>query len=234
MTRRGIKVQFRTFSAWGCLVAFVSTLSGCAYDTYEPPATTNVNAALSALLRQPRSYTLYDGGYQSVILSISLGASANYKGVNYDTTILTTTIRSGGIFGGTDVQTVWFQTGTLLEFFIQNSVNGCNLATSASALPTSASLGSTFPFASLISYSTCNAPAQTEPGGPAKQQGTVTQTASYSLIYGIPMVCINTVNSFFRSTEANCVEITDTNGTLGPRALVSLATGNIVREFTNF
>jgi len=62
----------------------------------------------------------------------------------------------------------------------------------------------------------------------------VTQTASYSLIYGIPMVCINTVNSFFRSTEANCVEIIDTNGTLGPRALVSLATGNIVREFTNF
>jgi hypothetical protein len=234
MPQRGIKVHFRTFSVWGCLVAFVSTLVGCA-DTYEPPATTNVNAAVSALLRQPRSYTLYDGGYESAILSISQGSTASYKGANYDTTILTTTFRSGGgVPSSTDVQTVWFQTGTLLEFFILNSVNGCGLATSASALPTAASLESTFPFASFISYSTCNAPAQTETGGTAKQQGTVTQTASYSLIYGIPMVCINTVNSFFRSTEANCVEITDTNGTLGPRALVSLATGNIVRQFTNF
>jgi hypothetical protein len=234
MTRRGIKVQFRTFSAWGCLVAFVSTLAGCASDTYEPPATTNVNAAVSALLRQPRSYTLYDGGYQSAILSILQGASASYKGVNYDTTILTTTIRSGGVLIGTDVQTVWFQTGTLLEFFIQNSANGCNLAISTAVLPGSVSLGSTFPFATLNAFSACSAPANTEPGGPAKQQGTVTQTASYSLIYGIPMVCINAVNSFFRSTEATCVEITDTNGTLGPRALVALATGNLVREFRNF
>ena len=227
-------MHFRTFSAWVGLIAIVSTFAGCASDTYSPPSTTNVSVAVNSLLRQPRSYTLYDGGYQSAILSISQGATASYKGVNYDTTLLTTTIRSGGVLISTDVQTVWFQTGTMLEFFIQNSSNGCDLATSASALPTSASLGSTFPFASLTSYSACSAPANTETGGTAKQQGTVTQTVSYSMIYGIPMVCINSVNSFFKSTEADCIEITDTNGTLGPRALVSVATNNVVRQFTNF
>ncbi len=234
MPQRGIKVHFRTFAAGVGLFAVVSTLAGCASDTYSPPSTTNVSVAVTALLRQPRSYTLYDGGYQSAILSISQGASASYKGANYDTTLLTTTIRSGGVLISTDVQTVWFQTGTLLEFFIQNSSHGCDLATSASALPTSASLGSTFPFASLTSYSACSTPANTETGGTAKQQGTVTQTVSYSMIYGIPMVCINSVNSFFKSTEADCVEITDTNGTLGPRALISFATNNVVRQFTNF
>jgi hypothetical protein len=234
MPQRGIKVRVRTFSAWVGLVAVVSMLAGCASDTYSPPSTTNVNIAVNALLRQPRSYTLYDGGYQSAILSISQGATANYKGVSYDTTLLTTTIRSGGVLISTDVQTVWFQTGTLLEFFIQNSSNGCDLATSATALPTSAALGSTFPFASFNYYSACTSPANTESGGTAKQQGTVTQTVSYSLVYGIPMVCINSVNSFFRSTEANCIEITDTNGTLGPRALVSVATNSLVRQFTNF
>jgi len=186
------------------------------------------------MLRQPRSYTLTDGGYQSAILSISQGATASYKGVNYDTTQLTTSIRSGGGLVSTDVQTVWFQTGTLLEFFIQNSINGCDLATSATALPSSAALGSNFPFANLNFFSPCSSPANTEAGGTGKQQGTVTQTVSYSLIYGIPMVCINSVNSFYRSTEADCIEITDVNGTLGPRVLVSVATNNIVQQFTNF
>jgi hypothetical protein len=131
---RGIKVHVRTFSAWVGLVAVVSTLAGCGSDTDSPPGTTNLNAAVTALLRQPRSYTLYDGGYQSAILSISQGATASYKGVNYDTTQLTTTIRSGGVLISTDVQTVWFQSGTMLEFFIQNSSNGCDLATSAAKL----------------------------------------------------------------------------------------------------
>jgi len=231
---KGIKVQVRTFSAWVGLVGVVSTLAGCASDTYSPPGTTNVSVAVTTLLRQPRSATLYDGGYQSAILSISQGPTASYKGASYDITQLTTTIRSGGVLISTDVQTVWFQTGTMLEFFIQNSSNGCDLATSTAALPTSATLGATFPCASLTSYGTCSTPANTEAGGTAKPQGSVTQTVSYSLIYGIPMVCINSVNSFFKSTEANCIEITDTNGTLGPRVLISLATNNVVRQFTNF
>jgi hypothetical protein len=231
---RGIKVHVRTFSARVGLIAFVSTLAGCGYDSYSPPGTTNVSVAVNALLRQPRSYTLYDGGYQSAILSISPGVTASYKGVNYDTTQLTTTIRSGGVLISTDVQTVWFQSGTMLEFFIQNSSNGCDLATSATALPSSAALGSNFPFSRLNFYSTCSSPANTEPGGTGKLQGTVTQTVSYSLIYGIPMVCINAVNSFYRSTEANCIEIIDANGTLGPRALVSIATSTVVRQYTNF
>lgn len=120
-------------------------------------------------------------------------------------------------------------------YWSKQSDGSCVRYTSTTALPTSAALNSSYPFAAgttFTSTSSCTTPSNAVGLLGDSPAGNVTISVSYNVIGGIPMICLNSSDTltFFTptrqkgtTTEADCVEVVDANGTLGSKAFVSVA-----------
>lgn len=220
---------------------FGVTLTGCggggdagpASAQAVAPSTTNVAAALQALLKQPHSFALAGSTSTGVpitaSLSVTQSAAATYQNVNYDVATVSISVRSGVNLLGTSSLTIWFTTGTVGQFFLASSADGnCDVAKTSTVPPTSAALGQSGPYNTMTALYSCNTPT-----GAANSlsfiSGTRTQTWSYEVIKGIPMVCINSsLAQLATTTESDCIEVIDANGTLGTRVLVTSMNANKV------
>lgn len=201
------------------------------------PATTNVFAAYSNLIRSPHSYSLSGttstGVAVTANLGVAQGAQGMFNGVAYDTSTLTLSLFANGVLQSTSVTTLWQDAGTPNWAFLFKSVDGtCTNRTGGSGLPTSAALNTTGAYISGTDYTSCN---PTNLPSVFLSIGTLTQTWSYQEISGIPFVCINTSNQQpFTSTEADCFEVTDVNGTVGAHArITSVAVGGVTTTLSN-
>ncbi len=221
------------------LVAAVATLAACgggggggdgstANTPAAPaPSSTDVDAAYTAALRQPHTYSLTGtastGTSVMATLSIAPASTASYNGVSYDTTTLTSTVNVAGSPVSTSVTTLWLQQGsTALAFEASSMDTTCMYTSAQSALPHSASLGQQGPYATSAEYPGC-----THPGTIYTYDlsvGTVTQTWSYIAIKGRGYVCMTSSDAgpVGTSTEQDCFEVIDANGTLGTRAQVTI------------
>ena len=190
------------------------------------PATTNVLAAYQSLVRQPHTFSLSGststGVSLTATLSVAQGAQITSNGKTYDTSTVTVSIYSGGVLQATGVTNTWQDVGTPNWAISYSTLEGsCVLRTGGSALPTSAALNATGAYLTGAEYSGCN--PSNQPMSFWISTGTVAQTWAYQVYDGIPFVCLNSSTQGFvgTSTESDCVEIVDANGTLGPRARVT-------------
>lgn len=203
--------------------------------TVAPPATTNVLAAYTALVRKPHTYSLSGststGVSLTATLSIAQAAQVSWSTQTYDTALVTLSVYNGATLVGTGVTTSWQATGTpYWDVFFQSSDGSCTLRGGGTALPTSAALGQVGSFLDGTEYAGCS--PSNMPMTYWISSGTVTQTWAYQAVGGTPFVCINTsVQGFVgTTTESDCVEIVDTSGTLGSR--VRVTTTNLNRVTT--
>ena len=190
------------------------------------PATTNVYAAYQSLARKPHTYSLSGSTSTGVgltaTLSVSQGAQVTSNGTTYDTSTVTVSIYKGGVLQATGITTAWQDLGTPNWAISYSTPEGsCVLRISGSALPTSAALSQTGAYLSGTKYPGCS--PSNQPQSFWTSTGTVAQTWAYQVFDGIPFVCINssTQGVVGTSTESDCVEVVDANGTLGTRARVT-------------
>jgi len=232
-TRRQTQATGPTHAAAALAVSLL--LAGCGGGggppPVPPPATTNVQAAVLSLLRQPRSFSLTGststGVNLTATLTIAQPAPGSFKGTAYDISTISLVARNGTALAGSNTVTIWLMTGTPDQVFLATSSDGnCGVTDTATALPTSAALGQSGAYNSMTVHYRCTEPANTSAIFTA---GSRTQTWSYELLNGIPMVCINsTLRQVAITTESDCIEVTDTRGTLGSRVFVTTTDGNKV------
>lgn len=190
------------------------------------PATTNVLAAYQSLVRQRRDYSLSGttstGVALTATLSVAPGAQVTSNGTTYDTSSVTVSIFRGGVLQATGVTTAWQDVGTPNWAISFSTPDGtCVLRTGGSALPTSAALNQTGAYLSGAQYAGCS--PSNQPRSFWTSTGAVVNTWAYQVFDGIPFVCVNSSSqgAVGTSTESDCVEVTDVNGTLGTRARVT-------------
>ncbi len=196
-----------------------------------PLSTTNVAAAVKALMRTPHSYSLSGststGVNLTATLGIAQGGTLTHQGLSFDSSVLTITLFRGGTLLSASVSTLWYYPGTVnLRFSTNSGDSTCNNYTAISNLPVAANLGQSGSYFVATQYPGCTSPNNAGP----MSSGTVTGTWSYSDIGGIAFVCLNSSNKtnglVSTSTESDCVEVVDTNGTLGTRARIALKDPN--------
>ena len=227
-TRERLRVLFSVATLLS--IAALTACGGGSSETPAPPpppaapASTNINAAYLAAMRQTHTYELAGptsaGVNVSASLSIAPGAAATYNGISYDTTTLTTTVTVAGSPASTAVTTLWLQPASSVLVFETSSSNAsCLYVSSQSALPVTATVGQAGPYITATRYPGC-----TVPGTVYVSIGTVTQTWSYTSVSGIGFACLTTsdAQALGTSTEQDCFEVTDANGSLGSRARVTI------------
>jgi hypothetical protein len=214
-------------------LATVALLAGCGgggssgIPSTPPPSATNPHAALTTLFRQPRSFTLAGSTSTGVqltgMLSIDQPSSRTYSGVSYDISNINLTVRNAGALAASNTVTIWFFGGTIEQLVLVTSSDGrCGWSTSGATVPKVAALGQSGAYTLMTTYQSCDPPVSRS----VISRGTRTQTWSYELVDGIPMVCVNsTLREFYTTTESDCIEVTDSAGTLGSR--VSVVTTDI-------
>jgi hypothetical protein len=189
------------------------------------PASTNVEAAVRALVRSSHSYALQGsastGASLTGGLSTAPGGTLSHQSLNFDSTSLTLSVSSGGALLSSTTLVLWHYPGTVNLRFSTDSADGtCNNYTATSALPTAAALGTSGAYFTATQYPGCTSPSTAGPFS----FGTVTGTWSYSLVGGVPFVCINSSNQYpgiaSSSTLAICAEVVDGNGSLGAHARI--------------
>lgn len=234
MTRQHFHVTDKGLGA--AALAGVFLLAGCGGGSDGPPpiaapATTNVQAAVTSLLRQPRSFNLAGLTSTGVVLTATLTIAqpepGSFKGTSYDISTVNLTARNGTALAGSNMVTIWLMTATVNQVFLATSSDGnCGVTGSATALPNSAALGESGTYNSMTVYYSCTTPSNTSLYFAA---GTRTQTWSYEVLNGIPMVCINSsLRQIYTTTESDCIEVIDTKGTLGSRVFVTTTDANKV------
>lgn len=224
------QAMMRTFALVG--LAALAACGGGGGDAAQPgattvaPATTNVLAAYQALTRQPHTFSLSGststGVSLTATLSVAQGAQVTSNSKTYDTSTVTVSIYRGGILQATAVTTAWQDVGTP-NWAISYATPGgsCVLRTGGSALPTSAALNQAGAYLSGTEYPGCS--PSNQPMSFWTSTGAVAQTWAYQVVNGIPFVCLNTSTqgAVGTSTESDCIEVLDVNGTLGTRARVT-------------
>lgn len=196
-----------------------------------PPSTTNVQAAVISLLRQPHSFNLTGststGVNLTATLTIAQPAPRSFKGKSYDISTVSLVARNGTALAGSNTVTIWLMTGTPDQVFLATSSDGnCEVTDTAAALPATAALGQSGAYNSMTVHYGCTEPANTSAIFTA---GTRTQTWSYELLNGIPMVCINSsLRELYTTTESDCIEVVDNKGTLGARVFLTTTDANKV------
>lgn len=212
----------------GMLVA--SLLAGCggggdgapAGATPTAPATTNVGAAVRALVRSPHSYALQGSASTGTRLTGNLstapGGTLSHQSLNFDSSSLTLSVSGGGPPSSTTL-VLWYFPGTVnLRFSTDSADHTCNNYTATTTLPASAVLGASGAYFTGTQYPGCTSPSTAGPFS----YGTVTGTWSYGLVDGVPFVCVNSSNQYpgATSTLSICADVIDANGSLGTRARV--------------
>lgn len=196
---------------------------GTAAPTPTAPASTNVEAAVRALVRNTHSYSLHGsastGASLTGTMSTAPAGTLSYQGLNFDSSALTLSVSSGSTLLSAQTLVLWYYTGTVnLRFSTNSGSNSCDFYTANTALPTSASLGTSGAYFTATHYPGCTSPATAGPFS----SGTVTGTWSFGLVDGAPLVCVNSSSTTagLTSTETSsiCAEVLDANGTLGTRA----------------
>jgi hypothetical protein len=184
-----------------------------------------------SLLRQPRTFSLTGststGVNLTATLTIAQPAPGSFKGTSYDVSTVSLIARSGTALAGSNTVTIWLMTGTPDQVFLATSSDGnCGVTDTTTTLPTSAALGQSGAYNSMTVHYRCTEPANTSTLFTA---GTRTQTWSYEVLNGIPMVCINSsLRQLYTTTESDCIEVIDTRGTLGSRVFVTTTDANKV------
>lgn len=219
-TRR--QTQFAGLIPGAAFLAAGFLLAGCGggggAPQVPPPTTTNVQAAVLSLLRQPSTFSLTGSTSTGVNLTATLTivqpAPGSFKGTPYDISTVSLVARNGTALAGSNTVTVWLMTGTPDQVFLATSSNGkCGVTDTASALPTRAGHGQSGAYNSMTVYYRCTEPANTSANFTS---GTRTQTWSYEVLNGIPMVCINSsLRQLYTTTESDCIEVVDTGGHSG-------------------
>jgi len=192
-----------------------------------PPLSVNVHAAYQNLVRQPHLFSLTGTTSLGIDVTAQLAVSQGPRYVAYGTTVDSATI-SALIYSGGTLRTIgstsaWQEIGSPNWLITFSSADGtCTLRTGGVPLPSAASLGDSGPYLSGTQYPGCT--ASNLPTTSWIPSATVTQTWSYSLISALPFVCIHTSTRTLigTATESDCVEVVDSNGTLGSRMRIAM------------
>jgi hypothetical protein len=212
--------------------------SGSTVTAPPPPSSVNVAAAYDSLVRKPHTFSLSgsssQGAQLSMTLSVAQGGSISTPYGTMDVSTTTVALYQGATLVSTNVGTSWLVQGTPYPGITFSSVDGtCLLTTSGTQLPATATVNQSGPLRTATIYAGCN------PGNlPLTtwlSSGTQTATWTYAVYNGTPFLCINsTITDIATSTESDCIEVIDANGTLGSHARATLRDRNgVTYNFAN-
>jgi hypothetical protein len=207
-------------------LAALATLQGCggggdaSGSPPPPPASTDAQAAYRALLGQRHAYSL-NGSAQGVSFNATLqfqpGADVQDHGMTYATAAVTSTMSSDGRSLGSGTQTFWLDKSSgNAVFYTMAPAGACGIVT-PSGLPTSAALGSSGPMYVASEFQACSSPDQA-----VSRIGTSTVDWSYTSVSGLGYLCLNSTVAASGVSEADCVEVSAADGTLGTHFRVVL------------